>query len=78
MTTIDEKLDKFYLIFQEKDKQIDEKNIIISNNINNENKSQESLIPFVNVGSSFVKNNENKNNNKRFITSFLRKSQISH
>ena len=24
MTTIDEKLDKFYLIFQEKDKQIDE------------------------------------------------------
>lgn len=29
MTTIDEKLDKFYLIFQEKDKQIDEKNKII-------------------------------------------------
>ena len=29
MSTIDEKLDKFYLIFQEKDKQIDEKNKII-------------------------------------------------
>ena len=29
MATIDEKLDKFYLIFQEKDKQIDEKNKII-------------------------------------------------
>jgi hypothetical protein len=29
MTSIDEKLDKFYLIFQEKDKQIDEKNKII-------------------------------------------------
>lgn len=29
ITTIDEKLDKFYLIFQEKDKQIDEKNKII-------------------------------------------------
>ena len=29
MSSIDEKLDKFYLIFQEKDKQIDEKNKII-------------------------------------------------
>ncbi len=29
MATLDEKLDKFYLIFQEKDKQIDEKNKII-------------------------------------------------
>lgn len=29
MSTLDEKLDKFYLIFQEKDKQIDEKNKII-------------------------------------------------
>ncbi len=29
MSTIDEKLDKFYLIFQEKDKQIEEKNKII-------------------------------------------------
>lgn len=29
ITTLDEKLDKFYLIFQEKDKQIDEKNKII-------------------------------------------------
>lgn len=29
MTTFDEKLDKFYLIFQEKDKQLDEKNKII-------------------------------------------------
>ena len=29
MSTFDEKLDKFYLIFQEKDKQIDEKNKII-------------------------------------------------
>lgn len=29
MATIDEKLDKFYLIFQEKDKQIEEKNKII-------------------------------------------------
>lgn len=29
MTTLDEKLNKFYLIFQEKDKQIDEKNKII-------------------------------------------------
>lgn len=29
MASIDEKLDKFYLIFQEKDKQIDEKNKII-------------------------------------------------
>lgn len=29
IATIDEKLDKFYLIFQEKDKQIDEKNKII-------------------------------------------------
>ena len=29
MSAIDEKLDKFYLIFQEKDKQIDEKNKII-------------------------------------------------
>lgn len=29
ISTIDEKLDKFYLIFQEKDKQIDEKNKII-------------------------------------------------
>ena len=29
MAAIDEKLDKFYLIFQEKDKQIDEKNKII-------------------------------------------------
>ncbi len=29
MTTLDEKLDKFYLIFQEKDKQLDEKNKII-------------------------------------------------
>lgn len=29
LSTLDEKLDKFYLIFQEKDKQIDEKNKII-------------------------------------------------
>ena len=29
MSTLDQKLDKFYLIFQEKDKQIDEKNKII-------------------------------------------------
>jgi hypothetical protein len=29
MSTLDEKLDKFYLIFQEKDKQLDEKNKII-------------------------------------------------
>jgi hypothetical protein len=29
MATLDEKLDKFYLIFQEKDKQIEEKNKII-------------------------------------------------
>lgn len=29
LATLDEKLDKFYLIFQEKDKQIDEKNKII-------------------------------------------------
>lgn len=29
MSSLDEKLDKFYLIFQEKDKQIDEKNKII-------------------------------------------------
>ena len=29
ISTIDEKLDKFYLIFQEKDKQLDEKNKII-------------------------------------------------
>ena len=56
----------------------DERNIKITNNIKNENKSQENLIPFVNVGSSFVKNNENKNNNKRFTTYLYRKSQISH